>query len=113
MQAVINGKPWLKDALAVRKCWDEDAYRLTERGGKELCFAIMWDDGVTVPHPPIMPRMHEEGISCRWTQRFAVRGSYTYQKFTAFSVIDWKPIKHNEINKVIVSNFLHPEFSTY
>ncbi|KAG0696600.1 general amidase [Suillus ampliporus] len=54
MKAVVNAKPWLKDPLAVRKKWDEDEYNLADHGsGKDLCFAIMWDDGVVVPHPPI------------------------------------------------------------
>jgi Amidase len=54
MKAVINTKPWLNDPLAVRKKWDEDEYNLVDHGsGKKLCFAIMWDDGVVVPHPPI------------------------------------------------------------
>lgn len=55
MQAVIGQKPWLKDPLAVRKKWDNDGYALEEHGkGKGLCFAIMWDDGIIVPHPPII-----------------------------------------------------------
>ncbi|KAH0838330.1 general amidase [Lanmaoa asiatica] len=54
MEAVIKAKPWLKDPLAVRKKWDEDEYQLKDRNnGQKLCFAIMWDDSVCVPHPPI------------------------------------------------------------
>jgi Asp-tRNA(Asn)/Glu-tRNA(Gln) amidotransferase A subunit family amidase len=54
MEAVIKSKPWLKDPLTVRKKWDEDEYLLKDRdGGRKLCFAIMWDDGVCAPHPPI------------------------------------------------------------
>lgn len=54
MQAVIGASPWTRDPLAVRKKWDEEAYQLSEHGGgKQLCFAIMWDDGRTIPHPPI------------------------------------------------------------
>lgn len=54
MEAVIKAKPWLRDPLAVRKKWDEDEYQLKDRdNGHKLCFAIMWDDGVCVPHPPI------------------------------------------------------------
>ena len=54
MKAVVDLKPWTKDPLAVRKGWDEDAYRLRDHGdGKDLCFAIQWDNGVTIPTPPI------------------------------------------------------------
>lgn len=54
LKAVADGKPWLKDPLAVRKAWDENAYLLSDHGyGKDLVFAIMWDNGHVVPHPPI------------------------------------------------------------
>lgn len=55
MRAVIDAAPWTRDPLAVRKAWDEDAYRLGEHGGgRELCVAVMWNDGTTVPHPPVL-----------------------------------------------------------
>lgn len=55
LQAVINTKPWTKDPLAVRKAWDESAYRLSEHGGgRDLVFAVMWHDGRLMPHPPIL-----------------------------------------------------------
>ena len=55
MKAVIGAKPWLKDPLAIRKPWDESEYQLSEHGGgKKLVFGLLWNDGVTVPHPPII-----------------------------------------------------------
>ncbi|KAL0071732.1 hypothetical protein AAF712_000654 [Marasmius tenuissimus] len=72
MQAVIDAKPWMKDPLAVCKRWNEEEYRLADYGdGKQLCFAVLWDDGVVAPHPPIL------------------------------RVIDWVPLKHAEIYKCI------------
>lgn len=54
MKAVIAAKPWLKDPIALRKAWDDDGYALVDHGrGKKLCFGILWDDGQTIPHPPI------------------------------------------------------------
>lgn len=54
LKAVVGCEPWKLDPLCVRKKWDEDAYRLADRGnGKQLCFAIMADDGNAIPHPPI------------------------------------------------------------
>lgn len=54
MREVLSMQPWLKDPHVQRKKWDEDAYALSDHGGgKELCFAILWDDGHMVPHPPI------------------------------------------------------------
>jgi amidase len=55
MQAVMSKKPWLRDPLVIRKQWDEEEYKLVEHGrGRDLCFAVMWHDGVAVPHPPII-----------------------------------------------------------
>lgn len=54
-KAVIDAKPWLKDPLAVHKAWDQQEYDLVDRGGgRELVFAIMWNDGNVMPHPPII-----------------------------------------------------------
>jgi Asp-tRNAAsn/Glu-tRNAGln amidotransferase A subunit and related amidases len=55
MQRVVGQKPWAKDPLVVRKRWSENEYNLVDHGGgNQLCFAIMWDDGHVVPHPPII-----------------------------------------------------------
>jgi Asp-tRNA(Asn)/Glu-tRNA(Gln) amidotransferase A subunit family amidase len=65
-EAVIKAKPWLKDPLAVRKKWDEDEYLLKDRdSGQKLCFAIMWDDGVCVPHPPVTRALREVEAALR------------------------------------------------
>ena len=54
MKAVIGQEPWRLDPLVTRKKWDEDAYRLVEHGhGKQLCFALMENDGTVLPSPPI------------------------------------------------------------
>lgn len=58
MQAVTSVKPWLKDPLTRLKKWNDEEYSLTEHGGgKKLCFAIMWHDGLIVPHPPVTRAM--------------------------------------------------------
>jgi amidase len=86
MKAVVNAKPWLIDPLAVRKKWDEDEYNLVDHGsGKHLCFAIMWDDGVVVPHPPI--------------RRSLEIAKAALQK-AGHKVVDWKPIKHRLLGDI-------------
>ncbi|KAG2120925.1 general amidase [Suillus discolor] len=86
MKAVVDSKPWLKDPLAVRKKWDEDEYELTDHGsGKDLCFAIMWDDGVVVPHPPI---------------RRSLEITKAALQKAGHKVVDWKPIKHKLLGEV-------------
>ncbi len=54
MKNVISREPWRYDALTIRKKWNEEEYSLVEHGGgRQLCFAILWDDGLIKPHPPI------------------------------------------------------------
>lgn len=54
MEAVIKAEPWLRDPLTIRKHWNDEEYKLADhRRGKDLCFAVMWDDGVVIPHPPV------------------------------------------------------------
>ena len=75
MKAVIELQPWKKDPLAVRKSWDEDAYQLKEHGGgKNLCFAIMWDNGYTVPTPPIQRSLEiaKKAIEARGIKGIAI-----------------------------------------
>lgn len=55
MRAVIDKSPWLKDPLSMQMHWDEGGYRLVEHGGgQKLTFGILWNDGLAVPHPPII-----------------------------------------------------------
>ncbi|KAG2137384.1 general amidase [Suillus bovinus] len=89
MKAVLNAKPWLYDPLVVRKKWDEDEYNLVDHGsGKNMCFAIMWDDGVVVPHPPIRR-------SLEITKAALLKAGH--------KVVDWKPVKHKTLGDIAVS----------
>ena len=57
-KGIIDAKPWKRDPLAVRKEWSHNEYALEEHGGGVgLCFAVMWDNGVIKPHPPIVRAM--------------------------------------------------------
>ncbi|KAG2122712.1 general amidase [Suillus cothurnatus] len=95
MKAVVNAKPWLKDPLAVRTKWQEDEYNLADHGsGKDLCFAIMWDDGVVVPHPPIRR-------SLEMTKAALEKAGHK-----DFSLVDWKPIKHRLLADITVRNYV-------
>ena len=59
-KTIIDSKPWTKDPFMIRKDWDEDRYNLKEHnGGKDLCFAVMWNNGCVLPHPPIRRALEE------------------------------------------------------
>ena len=59
MTAVIGSQPWNLDPLVIRKPWSDEEWDLREHGGvgAQLCFAIMWDNGVIKPHPPYIRAM--------------------------------------------------------
>ncbi|KNZ75054.1 Acetamidase [Termitomyces sp. J132] len=79
-QGVLSQKPWLRDPLVIRKDWSEEQYNLIEHGrGKELCFAIMWNDGLFVPHPPII-----RGLGM--AKNALIKAGH--------KVIDWEPLDH-------------------
>lgn len=47
IKAVIDARPWTRDAQALRLPWQEEAYQLAEHGGgRRLCFGMMLDDGL-------------------------------------------------------------------
>lgn len=58
-KAIIGAQPWRYDPLTIRKAWSEEEWNLVEHGGVggQLCFAIMWDNGVVKPHPPLLRAM--------------------------------------------------------
>ncbi|KAH8102239.1 general amidase [Cristinia sonorae] len=83
MKAIIDSKPWLKDPLAVRKKWDEEDYSLAEHGhGKNLVFGIVWNNGHTVPHPPIIR---------------ALEMTKAALEAAGHKVIDWLPHRDKEL----------------
>lgn len=59
MTSIIATKPWNLDPMVIRKPWDENEWNLSEHGGvgAQLCFAIMWDNGIVKPHPPLIRAM--------------------------------------------------------
>ena len=88
MKAVLGGKPWLKDPLALRKPWDEDAYRLVEHGGgKKLVFGMMWDDGNYKPTPPLFRAME-------LTKQALIAAGH--------EVVDWEPLYNTELVSLAV-----------
>ncbi|KAF9563083.1 amidase [Agrocybe pediades] len=86
MTAIIGAKPWNLDPVVIRKPWDEDEWNLSEHGGVggQLCFAIMWDNGVVRPHPPLIRAME-------MTKAALEKAGH--------KVIDWENYRHLEIYK--------------
>ncbi|KAJ3563715.1 hypothetical protein NP233_g8763 [Leucocoprinus birnbaumii] len=83
MRSILSKEPWEYDPLVIRKRWDEAECQLRDHNnGKELCFAILWDDGSIVPHPPVT-----RGLEI--AKAALLRAGH--------KVIDWKPTNHAEL----------------
>jgi amidase len=88
MRTIIDSRPWTRDPMTIRKPWDEDAYRLAEHGrGGRMCFAFMWHDSITVPHPPVTRAME------------IVKAALLA---AGHEVIDWQPLKIARLHAVLV-----------
>ncbi|OJT12867.1 Acetamidase [Trametes pubescens] len=82
-KAIIDARPWRKDPLAVRKEWSVREYALGDHGeGGKMCFAVMWDDGLVKPHPPLVRAME--------VAKKALQAA-------GHTVIDWENHRHLEI----------------
>ncbi|KAH8832735.1 general amidase [Flagelloscypha sp. PMI_526] len=80
VQSILAAQPWLNDPSCLRMKWDEDAYALKDRRGR-LCFAVMWDDGVVQPYPPV--RRAQEMVKNALEK-------------AGHQVISWQAFKHKE-----------------
>lgn len=104
-KAVIGAKPWRKDPLAVRKEWSEREYALQEHGeGVGLCFALLWDNGVVKPHPPVRRALAlvKRALEGRGHKGMSVLEGNILDMVglkLGWAVIDWEPHKHLEIYK--------------
>lgn len=84
MKTIIDQKPWLTDPSMLPFPWrDYKAKSLlkSEGGSLKLKVAVMWHDGVVLPHPPITRALTEITDKLR-----GVAG---------IELIDWKPYKHD------------------
>ncbi|KAI0730356.1 general amidase [Fomitopsis betulina] len=91
-KAVLNTQPWRKDPSVFPMPWNDELYALKEHGGgKQLCFAIVWDDGMVKPHPPLLRALHI-------TKNALIAAGH--------KMIDWQPLKHHELNEISSSIWL-------
>lgn len=84
MKTVIAAKPWLREPSLLPFPWNEDdAYN-----GRKPKIAVLWDDGVVKPHPPISRALKKV------VEKLTERGNV--------DIVDWVPYKHDEAWAIIV-----------
>lgn len=88
MKTVLAAKPWLKEPSLIPMPWrDEETYLPTFPGGKKLKVAVLWDDGIVKPHPPVVRALREIAAKLK-----AIEG---------VELVDWEPYDHDEACKYL------------
>ena len=89
MNTVLTAKPWISDPTLVPIPWRIEQSYLKRNSPKVLKIAVLWDDGVVKPHPPVSRALKE-----------VVKGLVGAP---GIEIVDWKPYKHDIAWELIVS----------
>ncbi|CAD6445972.1 41e683fe-58ed-426e-beb6-afdce751dde1 [Sclerotinia trifoliorum] len=77
IKTLIDAKPWYKEPSLLPFPWkEEDLF-----SGKKLKVAILWDDGVVKPHPPVTRALQQVVDKLKTNDNI--------------EVVEWKPYKHD------------------
>ncbi len=88
VKTIIAAKPWLKEPSLIPMEW-KDMSGLW-KGETKLKVAVLWDDGVVKPHPPITRAMNEVVEKLKSSAKV--------------DVVEWTPYKHDLAWEIIVSS---------
>lgn len=83
MRTVIAAKPWLNEPSLIPFPWrDQESHLLTSSGGKKLKIAVLWDDRIVRPHPPVLRALREVVNRLKGIE--------------SVELVDWEPYDHDE-----------------
>jgi amidase len=91
MKSILAQEPWFSDPRVVEIPWRNDIYEdfvQATKGGRQLVFGIMRNDGIVQPQPPI-----SRGLDILVEQ----------VKTLGHKVVNWQPPSHEEANQLSVS----------
>ncbi|KAL8707607.1 MAG: hypothetical protein Q9220_007394 [cf. Caloplaca sp. 1 TL-2023] len=91
MQTILSSQPWLYEPALIPMPWN-NAYTIAP--SQPLKIAIMWHDGIVLPHPPITRAL-----------RTIVTKLSTIPNIT---LVDWTPYLHDE-SWAIISSLYYPD----
>jgi amidase len=89
-RVMLENRPWLDEPPLLEMPWKSDVAR-GEDLPEKLTIAILFDDGVVTPHPPITD---------------ALKRSKDALIAAGHDVIDWRPVEHKEAWELIVKLYL-------
>ncbi|UJR07827.1 hypothetical protein I4U23_012110 [Adineta vaga] len=76
VKTILDTEPWLKDPSLIPIPWQSITLNSTN-----LTVAVMWDDNVIHPHPPVTRALHE---------------TVEHLKKAGIRIINWEPIDHQK-----------------
>jgi Asp-tRNA(Asn)/Glu-tRNA(Gln) amidotransferase A subunit family amidase len=88
IKTIIDAKPWYKEPSLLPFPW-KDAKSFV---GKKLKVAVLWDDGVVKPHPPVTRALKQVEDKLKAKDNV--------------EVVEWKPYKHDLAWELIVPSQL-------
>lgn len=86
IKTLIDAKPWLKEPSLLPFPWSNDNYFPP---GKRLKVAVMWDDGVVKPHPPVTRALQDV------VDKLREKGNV--------DIVGWEPYKHDLAWEIIAN----------
>ena len=86
-RVMLQYEPWYMEPSLLHMPWKDELARGVGLPAKS-CFAILWDDEVVMPHPPIVAALE--------------RAKHALQA-TGHEVVDWKPVDHQKAWDLLVS----------
>ena len=89
MKTVLTAQPWVSDPTLVPIPWRDEQLFSKRDSRTALRIAVLWDDGVVKPHPPVTRALRQVVDGLNGT--------------AGIQVVDWKPYKHDLAWELIVS----------
>jgi amidase len=86
-ETIIAARPWLREPSLIPFEW-KDMRVLWSDGSKKLKIAVLWEDEIVRPHPPITRALKEVVDKLKSSAKF--------------EIVDWKPYKHDLAWEIIV-----------
>lgn len=94
IKTIIDAKPWYKEPTLLPFPWKEEEYFK----GKKLKVAVLWDDSVVRPHPPVTRALKQVVDKLKGNPNI--------------EIVEWKPYKHDLAWELIVRPYSsHLRFS--
>ena len=112
MKSLLSTKPWLHDPLVVEMPWRDDQESeiidliKSSAGGKgQLAIAVMENDGIVTPHPPVQRAMKIVISTLEKLGHKVSHGALQTCLLTkhCVQVVKWSPPSHEYGNNVLVS----------